>query len=87
MQLKAKDKEEEKKIKQCRGEVAAGVLITFNQTTSLPGEPLCKVRIKNFKSKYQDKIGQNFKQGKHKVSGCVARMRGPICAQTKPQLK
>ena len=46
MQLKAKDKEEEKKIKQCRGEVAAGVLITFNQTPSLPGEPFVKLELR-----------------------------------------
>ena len=46
MQLKAKDKEEEKKIKQCRGEVAAGVLITFNQTTSLTGEPFVKLELR-----------------------------------------
>ena len=46
MQLKAKDKEEKKKIKQCRGEVAAGVLITFNQTASLPGEPLVKLELR-----------------------------------------
>ena len=46
MQLKAKDKEEEKKIKQCRGEVAAGVLITFNQTPSLTGEPFVKLGLR-----------------------------------------
>ena len=46
MQLKAKDKEEEKKIKQCRGEVAAGVLITFNQTPFLPGEPFVKLELR-----------------------------------------
>ena len=47
MQLKAEDKEEEKKIKQCRGEVAAGVLITFfNQTTSLTGKPCVKLELR-----------------------------------------
>ena len=70
MQLKAKDKEEKKKIKQCRGEVAAGVLITFNQTHSVPGEPFVKLELRTL-NQYQDKIGQNFKQGKDKVFGCV----------------
>ena len=71
MQLKAKDKEEEKKIKQCRGEVAAGVLITFNQTTSLTGEPFVKLELKTLNQNIKTRLASISKKAKTRFLGHV----------------